>query len=48
MILHYAQRVQSKKAAAKRFDIESKQIRDCEKSEQLMTSAPYIKKLHPG
>ena len=31
MILHYAQRVQSKKAAAKRFDIEPKQIRDWEK-----------------
>ena len=48
MILHYAQRVQSKKAAAKRFDIKLKQIRDWEKKrEQLMSSAPYIKKLHP-
>ena len=49
MILQYAQRVQSKKAAARRFDIEPKQIRDWEKKkEQLMSSASYIKKLHPG
>ncbi len=49
MILYYAQRVQSKKTAAKRFDIEPKQIRDWEKKrEQLMSLAPYIKKLHPG
>jgi len=49
MILRYAQIVQSKRAAAKRFDIVPKQIRDWEKKrEQLMTSAPYIKKLHSG
>ena len=49
MILHYAQRVQSKKATAKRFNIKLKQIRDWEKKrEQLMSLAPYIKKLHPG
>ena len=49
MILQYAQRVQSKRAAAKKFDIEPKQIRDWEgKREQLMSSASHIKKLHPG
>ena len=31
MILRYAQIVQSKRAAAKRFDIEPKQIRDWKK-----------------
>src|SRR5688572_14551253 len=49
MILQYTQRVQSKRAAAKKFDIELKQIRDWEgKRKQLMSSASNIKKLHLG